>query len=546
MDDQVLLAQYVETNDPMAFEEITLRYAGLVKGVCKRILGNSHDAEEVAQECFLELAKDARNVHSSVAGWLHRTATTRSLNVLRSRSRRKIREREVTVGKDMSAVNDVTGNELRRIIESALTAMPEDLRLPMILHFVDGRSQRDVALALGVNQSTISRRMHDALRQLREKLTQAGYAASIPAIMVAMQNQADAVPESGLVTVAVAGTAGNAAASTTIASGLKGTAVALAPIASYFLVGGWFSLLIALFVAVYVARFRPIWLADVYSSLGVKDIYDQPTFCLGRWNWEQPPSDWRMRVQSSLVWSLAFLGLTVAFAIGPKPAPWGIVLLGGCVTVGLIIHALRIIVRVRQVRNTLPAVAQRATGGVRRGFWSQLIGFRSHDPTLNWFDAIQLFGIGLTALVIAAQVVVSSQNSAMWPVVVLAGMTGAMMFIWGVWLFARLFVVDGLKQGSPATSALSSEQTGAARSILTIGAATIAALSIWILWNPASVRGLAQSLAAVQTSMLGWIVYRFASRCQAIELKFARRSMIAVVVGCLVLNSSVCLANWLW
>ena len=54
MDDQTLLSQYVATQDSGAFEELTRRYAGLVKGVCVRLLGNSHDAEEVAQECFLE------------------------------------------------------------------------------------------------------------------------------------------------------------------------------------------------------------------------------------------------------------------------------------------------------------------------------------------------------------------------------------------------------------------------------------------------------------------------------------------------------------
>ena len=52
MDDQALLARYVADRDVTAFEELTQRYAGLVKGVCVRVLGNSHDAEEVSQECF--------------------------------------------------------------------------------------------------------------------------------------------------------------------------------------------------------------------------------------------------------------------------------------------------------------------------------------------------------------------------------------------------------------------------------------------------------------------------------------------------------------
>jgi hypothetical protein len=83
------------------------------------------------------------------------------------------------------------------------------------------------------------------------------------------------------------------------------------------------------------------------------------------------------------------------------------------------------------------------------------------------------------------------------------------------------------------------------RTVLAIGAGTVTTLTIWILWNPAAVRGIAISLAAVQTCMLGWIVSRLAASCQWVELKYVRRAVVAVLVGCLILNSSVCLANWL-
>ena len=129
MDDQTLLSQYVATQDADAFEELTRRYAGLVKGVCVRLLGNSHDAEEVAQECFLELARNAADVHTSLAGWLRSAATSRSLNAIRSRSRRKIREREFSDDADATVPPfDLAGSDLHRLIQVALRELPDDLR----------------------------------------------------------------------------------------------------------------------------------------------------------------------------------------------------------------------------------------------------------------------------------------------------------------------------------------------------------------------------------------------------------------------------------
>lgn len=241
MDDQTLLARYAGTQDAGAFEELARRHAALVKGVCVRILGNSHDAEEVAQECFLELARHAGEVHSSVVGWLHRAATSRSLNLLRSRKRRKAREKAVSHESDAAGrIADPATAELQRIIDGALTELPDDLRLPMILHYFDGRSQRDVAVELGVNQSTISRRMRDALQHLREKLSQAGFAASAPAIMTLMQDQAAAGEfRTSQAIITSAGAATQAAGTVTLANSLKGAAAASLPAVTYLFLGGW-------------------------------------------------------------------------------------------------------------------------------------------------------------------------------------------------------------------------------------------------------------------------------------------------------------------
>ena len=93
MNDQQLLHHFLKTRDASAFELLTERHSAFVRSICYQILRNVHDAEEVTQECFVELVQHGDEIHTSVAGWLGRAATSRSLNFLRSRLRRTSRER---------------------------------------------------------------------------------------------------------------------------------------------------------------------------------------------------------------------------------------------------------------------------------------------------------------------------------------------------------------------------------------------------------------------------------------------------------------------
>ena len=563
MDDQTLLARYAATRDAGAFEELARRHAGLVKTTCVRVLGNSHDAEEVAQECFLELARHADQVHSSVAGWLHRAATSRSLNALRSRLGRRVRERVAgRHSETLVSEVDITTFELQRIIEGTLKELPEELRRPMILHYFDGHSQREVATELGVNQSTISRRMQDALRQLRERLTQAGYVASAPAMMVLMQDKVTAaVGDSPMSEIAVSGAAGKAVAgSTTLASLWKSLVAFALPIVSFLVFGGWISLAVAVGVALYVASYRPNWVKGVFASLGVPDIYNQPTFCLSKWNWTTPPRGWRINVVNSVIWSIALLCLSLTFAIGTDQVPWGIVLLGGTVSVALGVHAIRILSRVRECqRMNTGSDPLCADHDLEIAFGKQFTLWGPIDASWTWFDAVQLTGIGLAGVSIASQLLLYPQSKQVRPAVLLAGLIGTWMFASGVRLFRLLLVSTWsvIAQDNPSIPSVDVHRGSAGASpsrqrfwtgtlsVLALGVVTVIGLSAWTVWNPAAVRGISVSLAAIQTSMLGWMVYRLAAYRHHLQPSLVRRVMLVVLVGCFVLNSGVCLANWL-
>ncbi len=177
-DDAALLARYSQRKDAEAFTELVRRHAGLVHGTCLRILGDSHDADDVAQECFMELAMKAGTVATSLPGWLHAAATSRSLGTIRSSARRRKRE-EVTALNEQTSSSEPTWEAIAFDVDQALADLPEELRLPLVLHYLQGKGQGEVAQELAISQSTVSRRLETGVDELRKKLQKTGIVTSV-------------------------------------------------------------------------------------------------------------------------------------------------------------------------------------------------------------------------------------------------------------------------------------------------------------------------------------------------------------------------------
>jgi RNA polymerase sigma factor (sigma-70 family) len=183
IEDAVLLRTYAARGDAAAFAELVRRYADLVYATARRVTGSSATAEDVAQDCFLSLAMHSGGIRGSVAAWLHRTTLNRSLELLRSERARKQREAAVAAATAAIAASAVTTTTMTTSSESAqliahvdeaIASLPEELRVAVTEHFLCGRSQVDLAAAMGVNQSTISRRIDTGLRRLRDRLNERG------------------------------------------------------------------------------------------------------------------------------------------------------------------------------------------------------------------------------------------------------------------------------------------------------------------------------------------------------------------------------------
>jgi RNA polymerase sigma-70 factor (ECF subfamily) len=181
-DDLQLLRRWADRGDAEAFGRIVQQYAGCVYATCLRILGDSGRAQDASQETFFRLMRSPNQVTQNLGGWLHRTATHLALDILRSETSRRHRE---IVYADENKHEASTWAELSPCVDQAMTELPEELRTLLVEHYLMGRSQVELAERTGLSAATISRRVHQGLDELRERLKLKGVYA-LPAVLAGL------------------------------------------------------------------------------------------------------------------------------------------------------------------------------------------------------------------------------------------------------------------------------------------------------------------------------------------------------------------------
>lgn len=225
--DLELLERYAGSRDAEAFAELVARNQDLVYAACYRVLGRRSDAEDAAQECFLALARNAGAVKTSLAGWLHRVAVRAALAIQRKSRARSRAEREAAT---MLAASEAGASweDVKTEIDTAIDHLPEHLREPVVLHFLQGKTQTAVAQEIGVSQSVVSVRIKEAIERLRSHLKGTGLAVTAAGLAVLLETHAvDAAPATlvaSLGKMALAGVAPASAPTAAAASALGLTA----------------------------------------------------------------------------------------------------------------------------------------------------------------------------------------------------------------------------------------------------------------------------------------------------------------------------------
>ena len=166
---------------PSDFAEIIRRHQRAVFAVAYSKLGNSHDAEDVAQEVFLEACRNAQKMETpeKMLAWLFRTTTYRCTDHLRKMSRRRRRE----IGSANSARIDTPADTLdekerQAAILKAVDSLPAKFRLVVMLRYFAQYSYADISEMTGLTKGAIDGRLRSATKKLRNHLLRMGIGVS--------------------------------------------------------------------------------------------------------------------------------------------------------------------------------------------------------------------------------------------------------------------------------------------------------------------------------------------------------------------------------
>src|SRR5262245_17543050 len=197
--DADLLDRFTRLRDETAFEVIVRRHGGMVLSICRRRLGSPQDAEDAFQTVFLVLARDAGRIGSreSLPGWLYRVALLTSLKLMGRNARRRTAPlHDEGPALDSGQEADIERRELRAILDEELADLPDRLRAPVILCYVEGRSNGEAAALLGCPRGTIDSRLATARKRLLGRLLRRGVApaAGMGGVESALRSDAVAAP----------------------------------------------------------------------------------------------------------------------------------------------------------------------------------------------------------------------------------------------------------------------------------------------------------------------------------------------------------------
>ncbi len=235
--DRELLRRFFVTGDEAAFAELVQRHAGLVMGVCRRVLRHAADADDAFQATFLVLARKAGSLNwqESIAGWLHDTARRTSLKLRGSTVRRRVIEQQAAEARPEGEVTHATSDpssqatvhELSEILDEELVRLPAKFREVILLSQIEGLSRDELAERLGISVAAVKDRLERGREQLRTRLVKRG--VSLTAVAMAAWLVPTTASAAGS-TAFVAGTAQAAGAFATgqLAAGSVPAAVTLA------------------------------------------------------------------------------------------------------------------------------------------------------------------------------------------------------------------------------------------------------------------------------------------------------------------------------
>jgi len=182
--EELVLVERLKQGDESAFQILVEQYQDLVYNTALGIVQNQSDAEDVAQEVFIQIFRSIGSFKSEakLSTWIYRITTTRSLDLLRVKKSEKRfgllkRLWETEEESPVENISDFNhpGVSLERKEEAAqlmaaITQLPENQKVAFILHKLEGLSYLEIAEIMGNTLPAVESLMHRAKLNLRKIL----------------------------------------------------------------------------------------------------------------------------------------------------------------------------------------------------------------------------------------------------------------------------------------------------------------------------------------------------------------------------------------
>ncbi len=182
MEDTYLLEQ-IRLNNQKAFRDMVVKYQGLVINTCYGFLHNTNDAQDIAQEVFIEVFKSISKFRneSKLSTWLYRISVNKSLNFIRDNKKNSwlqsldlLFEKEKSLKEiqpDYENPEEIMEKEEKsQIVYKAIDDLPENQRIAFTLYKFENLSYKEIAEVMDISLSSIESLLFRAKKNLQHKL----------------------------------------------------------------------------------------------------------------------------------------------------------------------------------------------------------------------------------------------------------------------------------------------------------------------------------------------------------------------------------------
>jgi RNA polymerase sigma factor (sigma-70 family) len=202
-EDAELLRRFAEDRSEPAFRELVQRHLNLVySAALRRLGGDTHLAEDAAQQVFIALAQQAQALSRRpiLTGWLYTSARFASAGIVRTERRRQSREQEAYVmNEETTPARD--WEQLHPVIDELMDQLPERDREALLLRFFAGSTFSQLGEKLQLSEDAARKRVDRALIRLRDRLAKRGIISTATAVSLLLETNTIAAAPAALASV---------------------------------------------------------------------------------------------------------------------------------------------------------------------------------------------------------------------------------------------------------------------------------------------------------------------------------------------------------